>query len=737
MPTRPGKKLDAQSRIFTTKNVIKSLGRKKFETKELTPATQTYKELDSHINNFQTSLDNVEVLVKRYTTPDENGYPILKESDLKKLSETYSEAIAQCDLLLSYKNNQHVKNNVNFKVIAEMTRKTRDYLILDSKALVGANAKIGQTLPEALENSRTPVISIDDTNIDPAKGGSMSSRLPIEISAKNGYKISGMFTKTVKYDFMDRSNNIIKKFMEIASDDDTKNFLKNFILKKEDIEKVNGKSKFLFAFWNKIALGASLNDLRDILNNQKGMKDKFAFFTDDKQEEVENYINSIRPEADKLYCSYLMNSERLGLKDGTNLDKRNYATSLVANLLGRPDLVANAISMTINCKGQKHTGTFMEFVKGASDMAHLDKDDPALKCDISKGIDGRPVLKDMADLQVLDYICGNVDRHYQNMLYITETKKNGKVVLKGIKAIDNDGSFPRTDLSKGFNRLSSVSGMKVISESMARAIYQLNRNTLELTLQGAGLTSDVIEGAMERLDHIKKAIINNKIKVVGDSQWKNYTLDDLTKRGSEVNRGSGVFQEVKDCFKQENRMRMVSKVNKPGYKKNEFTMKAASFEGSNEQFIFDSAERFSAKVYIDSVVSDLNKSKDVWFGSSKYTDMLKSAKTIQKEVETCSLARFEELAKDLKQKTDAYLERKFLQSPEKANRINSVNRILAATSAIDFSAKFLDKIELSAWDEYKIQNKDYNMKFIAKKQFEEMKKTQELKPAKASKAVKM
>ena len=46
------------------------------------------------------------------------------------------------------------------------------------------------------------------------------------------------------------------------------------------------------------------------------------------------------------------------------------------------------------------------------------------------------VLQQLSDIEVLDFICGNVDRHMGNLIYTVE---NNKIV--SVKGVDNDSSF--------------------------------------------------------------------------------------------------------------------------------------------------------------------------------------------------------------------------------------------------------------------------------------------------------
>ncbi len=119
------------------------------------------------------------------------------------------------------------------------------------------------------------------------------------------------------------------------------------------------------------------------------------------------------------------------------------------------------------------------------------------------------VKKQLADLQVLDYICGNVDRHGGNMLYdVDPVTKN----LKGIVGIDNDSNFGTVvkDANKKQQRLPGVNEMRVISKDMADTIINLTEGELKSTLHGYGLSQKSIDAAWERTKQLKEAVKNGK-----------------------------------------------------------------------------------------------------------------------------------------------------------------------------------------------------------------------------------
>ena len=288
MPTRPGKKLKAESRIYSVRRVIKSLSAKNRTV------------LDEMAAALSEKLRILEETVKTYSTPTENGYPVLEEKDRKKLTAQYSDAVAQCAYILSFKNQKGFAENRQYSALAEMVEKSRRFLLSDVRALRAVHTKIGATLPEAFENSRTAVVSVDDINIIPETGGAMSSRLPISVTTKSGHKFDGMFTLDSSFDLAERSNAIIQTLIDMTGLKTTKEFLSQYILKPEDVEKDSDKLSKLDNFMKGIYKGESMDKLSKALGRDALFDPKGRSFGGDIFPKLQAYLKEIAPEADKL-----------------------------------------------------------------------------------------------------------------------------------------------------------------------------------------------------------------------------------------------------------------------------------------------------------------------------------------------------------------------------------------------------------------------------------------------------
>ncbi len=236
---------------------------------------------------------------------------------------------------------------------------------------------------------------------------------------------------------------------------------------------------------------------------------------------------------------------------GGRIDNRNAAMSAVADLLGMPNIVARSKPMRIIDKnGNVIEGTFMEAAKGI-DSENLPPSAASINENALKNTNGNG-FRDIANLQVLDFLCGNYDRHGGNIFY--QFDKNGK--LCGVQGIDNDGAFGvigekqlvrkegkvgKTDTN--YMYMTNLENMKAIPEETAKRIEALDASTLKYALRGYGLSEAELKAAGFRLSCMKKAIQASremtrakrkpKLRIMSSSDFKKASIKDLRRDPTE------------------------------------------------------------------------------------------------------------------------------------------------------------------------------------------------------------
>ena len=96
-------------------------------------------------------------------------------------------------------------------------------------------------------------------------------------------------------------------------------------------------------------------------------------------------------------------------------------------------------------------------------------------------------------LQVLDFLCGNVDRHAGNLSYQFDSYDS----FDGTQGFDNDcamGALVPTD-GKGKNRLVGTRHLMAVSQKTYDRIQQLQPAVLKYALRGYGLSEPELEAA--------------------------------------------------------------------------------------------------------------------------------------------------------------------------------------------------------------------------------------------------
>ena len=248
----------------------------------------------------------------------------------------------------------------------------------------------------------------------------------------------------------------------------------------------------------------------------------------------------------------------------TNITNRNVATSRMAGLLGLSSLVADSKTVKVKDKqsGEVFKGNMMEFAEGesAKDISekHVENISSKMKDMESKALKAQAVLapsiqKELSSLQVLDYICGQGDRHSGN--YFLQKDKSGEYAH--IKAIDNDNSFSTgVDFAKA-TRMTNTSGMitsvqhmrfvvgpdgklaiPFMDAQLAKNICNLKAEEVEFALKDL-LEPQYIANTVERLQRVKMAIRSEEHgwdspRFKEDFEWTETTANEMLQNSRQV-----------------------------------------------------------------------------------------------------------------------------------------------------------------------------------------------------------
>lgn len=236
------------------------------------------------------------------------------------------------------------------------------------------------------------------------------------------------------------------------------------------------------------------------------------------------------------------------IKEGEklNLSGRNVATSRVAKLLGVEGIVEE--SATVKVKDKKTNtvikGNLMSIAKGdrgdkaeatvkkhavTAENDNLEKRNKAVEAKI-----GGTVRKELASLQVLDYICGQGDRHTKN--FFLEADSEG--IYRHVHAIDNDMAFGTgVDFEKYLRDTDGITQNKLkmvvdsqnkltiphMDKQLAMNIKNLSPDELRFVIEDI-VEPKFIDAAIQRLNKLKEGIKKEEatptgIFVENESDW--------------------------------------------------------------------------------------------------------------------------------------------------------------------------------------------------------------------------
>ena len=395
------------------------------------------------------------------------------------------------------KNAKNVKDK-NVGNTVETVRKVQAMMSRDMNLLqqYDPESKQKKSLPELQEDARTSTVDIGKNQFE-KMSGLLSDRIPMTIQDAKGKKIQGFFTKVKKFSIRPQFDKVVG---EAAKMDGDKEFLKDFLTKyraalvSKDKRYENYTDEYLIAELYAKSAGGKENFLKDHLEDVFGI-DRYELNNKIGMQGAKHLargLESIGKDNPEINLTMMMN-----MKEGARIDQRNTAMSAVADLLGVPNLIARSRNMRFRDEdGNILEGTFMDVAKG-TDLA-MGTNDTANKvsADPFSGA-GKEGLRQLCDLQVLDYICGNIDRHAGNLVY--QLDKDGKII--GVQGIDNDTSFTCfSPKNKDLNdMMTAPANMRIMSRSMAERVKNMDLAMLKFSLRGRGLSEEEMDAAVERL----------------------------------------------------------------------------------------------------------------------------------------------------------------------------------------------------------------------------------------------
>jgi len=469
-------------------------------------------QLSQQYVSFVSALDTLNEQTDALYTRDMDGkYPPFKKEDHQALLNNYNQA------LLEYKNLEKVMDNTNTQELNRLIADVKELLAKDVESLSNIAPTNSKSLAECVDDARTLRVNVAGKSF--SKVGAASSSRSAMTVIKDGKEIKGFFTEEKKY----RTN-----YNGPLIDETIEQFLELY----PGAEKLAGYIKQAISEGN-----IEPYDICDAIETYSNAELK----TNQIELLVQNFteMDPIKGVLSELAVMRAQYGEALNVKEGETISGRNVAMSNMANLFGVSSIIANSEKMELSDENGNITkGVFMANAQGID----YDKIMPEnINNWNEKSGDNPQLLKQVADLQMLDFICGNVDRHQNNFFY--QFNEDGSQLI-GIQGIDNDFSFGNSTMSDDETRSGgpvevTLNNITVISQSFSESLFALDESMIKLSLRGSGLDADECQATVDRINRVKNKIIDKKIEVISDEKWKQLDLKTLA-NGKERNSLFGI-----------------------------------------------------------------------------------------------------------------------------------------------------------------------------------------------------
>ena len=398
-----------------------------------------------------------------------------------------------------------------------------------------------RSLPELLEDVRTLTLDTRGAQLKKKLGSAQNSRQPLTFLDDKGREIVGIFTPRKDHRIWEswdqRFRNLAGKAKKLSPLG--KDILENLMTRLEGPEAAR-----LLGIPEDADRGMRIGAFYRRVNQQYGDDYTQNFFdtiaalssTPERKLSAKEVKKALGPSvgviADALSddgTAIINNNIIANIHDGARMDSRNAAMSAVAELLNVPKLLAKSVPMKIIDKnGREIEGTFMQEAEGV-DVSNIREEDGHYGSESLKNLDGRG-MKSIADLQVLDFICGNTDRHAHNVTYQFD-KKTGKFI--GVQGYDNDTAFGTRIPKDGdfVAHLTMPGNLLAVSQTMYERLKQITPEMLKFTLRGYGLSEAELDAAVQRMQIVKDTVEKD--------------LDYYEKRDQDLREGKAVEQPGK------------------------------------------------------------------------------------------------------------------------------------------------------------------------------------------------
>lgn len=461
----------------------------------------TMDEYAKYLLSLATLSDKVDGYYKKGA---DGEYPKLGSKEIRELQAEYNKVILDGATFL-----EKARRDSHKKAFAYVVGKVNDTLAVELVELSDI-PNGGETTIKALEE-KVKSVHVDITGQDVSfEGGNQSVRMPMTYKTSNGQAVSGYFSANTR---SNRSRDIVAIVDKYAGD--------NTLYEEAFIEILNTPTvRNSYLYTSKRDKYKEMLDVMSHLETKEDFQNLFVWELEQISTDEKDYTSLNKDPEFSIRFMQLIKEVKsattksgilrynAGVKEGSVLEERNAAMTAVADLLGTPNIIARSIKMTVKKDGKEIPGVFMEKAIGY-DCTKISPNNPVVTLaepNLTTRI-SPDAKKQLADLQVLDFICGNVDRHLGNVTYVLDDADLPNIT--GIQGIDNDCSFGVLTMENMLNGRNCLRGLKQLnrmSKSMADHIKIISPEMMRATLRPFALSAEQVEACVDRLKLVQDVI---------------------------------------------------------------------------------------------------------------------------------------------------------------------------------------------------------------------------------------
>lgn len=457
---------------------------------------------------------------KLYEKNRYKGYPLLDDpsednfgTNLSKLKDAYKDVIeSTAALRSSLMMNEKILGDKHESTISALHALDAE-IASDISILNTFSSDEKLTLPELMY--RSSVKTYDLSNVNEVTGDAkQSSGMAVELVNSSGNTVKGFFTESTSFDpipfFREEAGKISEKYKNQIP----QNLMDIYQMTVDDI--VNKKNLDYI-----LGLGKEDEKTKESRNLEDYAKNNLKLFSGLSRKER----NTLSDMFMDLTMDMSFNKSQKDISNysrkvtfGSNIDRRAGAVSDIASLLGMSELVVESEDINVkNKEGEIVSGTFTKMPDGVPlEAVQFTGKSEQFTAEAKR---------QLADLQVLDYLCFNTDRRPNNIFY----KQDSKNRITGIVGINNDASF---GAETGFNgdmnnRLTNISQIKFMSLDMANALSNVDLRKVKSVLQARNLPDKEITATLKRFNDCMK-VAQKAVNRIDDINAKDLDKNNVT-----------------------------------------------------------------------------------------------------------------------------------------------------------------------------------------------------------------